>query len=83
MQPRKSSHDISQPGRGPAEFTDNSPKELEGHAGDPKEAIGVAPGGFQPLSNVEDVDGVELIDKVPEDLEQLETGPPLPSGSEI
>jgi hypothetical protein len=45
--------------------------------------MGMSPHGFQPLSNIEDVDDEELIDVIPEDLEQLEAGPPLPSGSEI
>ena len=72
------------PCRGPAEFSDNAPKELEGHAGDPKEAIGRAPGGFQPLPNREDVDEDEgLIEKSPEDMEQLADALPMPSGSDI
>ena len=63
-------------GQGPAEFADNWPKELEGHIGDPRKAIGVAPRGFQPLSGAEDVDEEALIENAPEDTEQLfDAGP--------
>ncbi len=76
-------HDTRDTHRGPAEFADNWPKELEGHSGDPKEAMGVAPRGFQPFSGANDVDEEELIEHTAEDLEQLEAGPPEASGTGI